>query len=203
MTRAVGSVGPRDDPRIRVDRRHQILCTTARNRSERQQSSIRAIERCSRTTATAGHACFLIVAVTPPDVPLTLTDRNKHPRSVSLRSVSFATLYAPVVLFFQHAVFHRFSSFDDSFSWSSISKADRSNFTDVYATRNDRLFLFPDGRDSRSRFQRKLICITTTYHSISGCHGYYRCCRCCVAAVCSESTHGLSRRPSDGDSRLH
>lgn len=71
-------------------------CMMVRNRGERQQSSARAIERCSRTTATAGHTCFLIVAVTTPDVPLILTNQNKHPRSVSLRSVSFATLYARV-----------------------------------------------------------------------------------------------------------
>ena len=66
-----------DDPRIRVDRRHETLCLTARNRSERQQSSARAVERCSRTTATAGHTCFLIVPVTPPEVPLNHTPTER------------------------------------------------------------------------------------------------------------------------------
>lgn len=136
-----------DDPRIRVDRRHQILCMTARNRGERQQSSARAIERCSRTTATAGHTCFLIVAVTPPDVPLTLADQNKHPRSVclfvasisphyTLELFAFSNTWSLIDSLFDAIIYVKLATiFDDSlgtsFPWSSISKTDKSNFTDI------------------------------------------------------------------------
>ena len=82
-----------DDPRIRVDRRYETLCLTARNRSERQQCSARAVERCSRTTATAGHTCFLIVPVTPPEVPLnrTHTHTRTHTHRACLLRVSSAS----------------------------------------------------------------------------------------------------------------
>lgn len=82
--------GRDDDPRIRVDRRHETRCASARNRGERrQQSSTRASERCCRTTATAGHTCFFIVAVTHRRLVTADQSDTCQPRRV----LSVATYY--------------------------------------------------------------------------------------------------------------
>lgn len=69
-TKVRGSVGPRRSPgrsSRRVGTESSCSATLWRrrvSRGERQQSSARALERCWRTTATAEHTCFLIVAAT-------------------------------------------------------------------------------------------------------------------------------------------
>lgn len=96
-------------------------CSTTRNRSERQHSLARAVERCSRTTATAGHTCFLIV--TPAEVPL----YGHHPESVPLRNVSLATLYIArfpfLSLHFVDRISFRFNSFLRFFSVSFFPRS--------------------------------------------------------------------------------